>query len=338
MASKYPILSREEVVRAVERQGRGPVPTFACTWWGEGLEAQYGPRLTDLAERYPDDVAMVQPPMPDWAHHPYSWRRGDTVEVRGHDAAATLTDWRYLDEFIETSPEVESLDWSAPVAHARAARDAGRYLLARFWRLFFEGPWGIRGMENLLLDYYDHPREVHRLHAYLRDTYIALYRRAHEEFAPDAIQSSDDLGNQRALNMTPGQFREFLKPYYAEVLREVHRLGMHLWFHSCGNNTDVMEDLVEVGVDVFHPVQKHTMDWGETARRYGGRMAWWAGFDVQHLLQEGTPDDIRAEVRHMVRVFRRPDGGLVLGAGNGITAGTPLDNIEAFLDETHRQR
>ena len=338
MPPKYAVLGREEVVRAVERKGPGPVPTFACTWWGEGLEEQYGPRLDELAERYPDDVVMVQPPLPDWENFPYSWKKGATAAVRGHDAAAILPDWRHLDEFIAASPKVESLDWSASIAKARAAREAGRYVLARFWCLFFERPWKIRGMQDLMFDYYDHPREVHRLHAYLRDTYIALYTRARDEFAPDAIQASDDLGNQRALNITPAQFRGFLKPYYADVLRAVRRLGMHLWLHSCGNNTDVMEDLIEVGVDVFHPVQKHTMDWAETVRRYGGRISWWAGFDVQHLLQEGTPDAVRAEVREMVRVFRRPDGGLVLGAGNGITAGTPFDNIAAFLDEAHAQR
>ena len=36
--------------------------------------------------------------------------------------------------------------------------------------------------------------------------------------------------------------------------------GVHWWLHSCGNNTDIMGDLAEVGLDVFHPVQKGTMD------------------------------------------------------------------------------
>lgn len=125
MPPKYPVLGRDEVVRAVERKGPGPVPTFACTWWGEGLTEQYGPRLDDLAERYPDDVVMVPPPLPDWEEFPYSWKAGRSDEVRGHDAAAILPDWRHLDEFIEASPAVASLDWSAHVARARAARADG---------------------------------------------------------------------------------------------------------------------------------------------------------------------------------------------------------------------
>ena len=61
-----------------------------------------------------------------------------------------------------------------------------------------------------------------------------------------------------------------------------------------------------------------------------------AGFDVQHILQEGTPDDVRAEVRYLIDTFDRPEGGMCMAAGNGIVAGTPIENIEAFLDEAVR--
>ena len=60
--------------------------------------------------------------------------------------------------------------------------------------------------------------------------------------------------------MRPELFREFMKPYYARVGAVCREQGVHWWLHSCGNNTDVMGDLAEVGVDVFHPVQKGTMD------------------------------------------------------------------------------
>jgi len=42
---------------------------------------------------------------------------------------------------------------------------------------------------------------------------------------------------------------------------------MHFWLHSCGNNTDALPDLIDAGVRIFHPVQKHTMD--DQAVAYG---------------------------------------------------------------------
>ena len=111
---------------------------------------------------------------------------------------------------------------------------------------------------------------------------------------------------------------------------------MHFWLHSCGNNTEALPDLVDAGVDVFHPVQKHTMDEQAVAAEFGDRMTFLVGFDVQHILQEGTPDQVRAEVRYLVDTFDRPEGGMCLAAGNGIVGGTPFDNIDAFLDEAVR--
>ena len=56
-------------------------------------------------------------------------------------------------------------------------------------------------------------------------------------------------------------------------------------------------------------------------------------FDVQHILQEASPEEVRAEVRFLIEAFDRPDGGMCIAAGNGIVAGTPIENIAAFLDE-----
>ena len=69
------------------------------------------------------------------------------------------------------------------------------------------------------------------------------------------------------------------------------------------------------------------------AAKYGHRLTFLVGFDVQHLLREGSPQQVRAEVRYLVDTFDRPAGGMCLAAGNGIVAGTPFDNIDAFLDE-----
>jgi len=75
------------------------------------------------------------------------------------------------------------------------------------------------------------------------------------------------------------------------------------------------------------------MDEKMVAAMFGERLTFLAGFDVQQTLINGTPEEVRAEVRHLIDTFDRPDGGMCLAAGNGILPGTPLDNIEAFLDE-----
>lgn len=324
-------LPRAEVVRAVEGKNPSRIPCVMTKWWGEGLREQYGNRL-DALERYPDDVARL------WITNPASYEKMDLSwewnSTGIYDADPIIDDWAKLDEFIEKLPDPASDPELQQAAEAAVqARKDDRYAMLCWWRLFFEKPWELRGMENLMVDYYTETENVHRLHDALCNTYCAYIKAAHEWFAPDALLSSDDLGHQTGSMMSPDLFHELIFPYYKRTGDALKECGMHFWLHSCGDNTGLLDDLIAAGLDVFHPVQKHTMDAPAVAERFGGRIAFLAGIDVQHGLQEKDAEGVCAEVRGLVDTFDRPEGRMCIAAGNGIVSGTPFENIEAFLDE-----
>ncbi len=323
-------LPRDEVIKAVEHAGPVRVPLIRAKWWGEGLEELHGDKLSAF-EKYPEDAAFafIDPVRPQAMGLSWELRTGGA-----HDSACVIDDWAKLDEFIEKLPEPDTdPQMDLLVAGAEKARADGLYTMFGWWRLFFERPWGLRGMENLMLDYYEHPDEVHRLHEALCGVYVGYIERAAHELRPDGFWTSDDLGHQTQSMVSPRIFREFLRPYYDRVGSAVRAANMHWWLHSCGNNTPLMDDLIAAGVNVFHPVQKGAMDQERTAGECGGRLAFLAGMDVQHALVEMDPEGVRAEVRRLIDTFDSPGGGLCIAAGNGILPGTPLENIEAFLDE-----
>jgi uroporphyrinogen decarboxylase len=329
----WPPLPRAEVIKALERGRPSRIPLVRAKWWGEGLREQYGERL-DAFDRYPEDTAMIWVEPLDFNKMGLSW---EIATEGAHDARVVLDDWAKLDEFIaklpdpETDPQFDALIEQAERAHAE-----DRYLLFGWWLLFFERPWAIRGMQNLLMDYYLEPDNVHRLLEALCDLYCGYIERSIRELRPDGFWTSDDLGHQTQLFMRPELFREFIKPYYARIGAVLDRHGTHWWLHSCGNNTDIMGDLAEVGLDVFHPVQKGTMDEVAIAREYGDKLTFLVGIDVQHTLQERDPAGVREEVRFLIDTFDRPGGGMCIAAGNGIVGVTPFENIAAFLDESVR--
>jgi len=336
-----PPLAREEVVRAVEKRGPARVPMVFAHWWGEGLREQYGDRLHPL-ERYPEDAAILWLPKFDPARMGLSWEFGK--EEGGLDSRVVLDDWAKLDEFIEKLPDPEADPrFEALAREAERVRGEDRYLLVGWWRLFFETGWQLRGMEDLLIDYYEDAEELHRLHEALHDQFSRTLIQAHQVLRPDGFWTSDDLGHQTQPMMSREVFDRVLKPYYCKVGALLRQQGMHWWFHSCGNVEALFPSLIEAGVRVFHPVQKHTMEEGKIAAAYGDSLTFLAGFDVQRTLREATPEAVRKEVRFLIDTFDQSGGGMGIAAGNGIVAGTPLENIEAFLDEayhygkTHRE-
>jgi uroporphyrinogen-III decarboxylase len=110
---------------------------------------------------------------------------------------------------------------------------------------------------------------------------------------------------------------------------------MHFWLHTCGNIELFLPYFVEIGSDVIHPIQKYTMEEKKIADKFGKDICIWAGFDVQRIIPYGTPDEVREEVRFMIDTYYRPEGRLIITAGNGITADCPIESLEALLDETY---
>jgi len=98
-----------------------------------------------------------------------------------------------------------------------------------------------------------------------------------------------------------------------------------------------MDDLVEIGVDVLHPVQvaARGMDPVTLKARWGNKLSFWGGVDTQRILPHGTVEEVRAETRRRIDQFGQ-GGGYVLGAVHNIQPDVPVANILAMYDEGKR--
>ncbi len=253
-------------------------------------------------------------------------------EVQGHDGVVAIEDYeRQLDGVLANfpDPEYKGMFPDNPPAD-------GRYRLGQWFFFFYERFWSLRGMTNALMDPYVYPDQVHRLFDKMADFYCRVLERAKAECHIDGFFTSDDLGTQASTFFSPDLFDEFFVPYYKRVIDKCHALGIHFWLHSCGNIEAIIPRLIELGVDVLHPIQKYTMDERSIAERFGGQICIWAGFDVQQIIPWGTPEEVREEVRFMIDTYKRPEGRLMLTAGNGINEDCSLESLEALLDEVTR--
>jgi len=331
-------LSRLEMKQAIEGKGAPRrVPMTYHFWLSPDVFAQRKPDVVQLMNTYPMDVQNIIFNMPKVYEHAeddsgYRWMIHDDPMPERHsglDERVAISDFDELDDILADFPSPRY-----PGLLPNNPPDDGRYRLGYWWYWLFERHWELRGMTNALTDYYDDPDNVHRLFRALTDFYLAVIERAHAELHLDGIMISDDLGTQTGPFFSKAVFTEFFKPYYREIIDKVHSLGMHFWLHACGNIELFLPDLIEIGLDVIHPIQKHTMDEKQIAGAFGHQICVWSGFDVQRTIPYGSPQDVRDEVRFLIDTYYRTDGRLILTAGNGITADCPLDSLKALFDES----
>jgi hypothetical protein len=333
-----PPLTRAEVAAVIEGRGCARrIPLLIHQWlYPEAFaDPAARARVKELMEQYPQDAVFIPwrfiklweapPDDPD-----YRWMHGTHPPENPNsaiDQSGPLRDWAMLDEMLAHFPRA-----TYPGLLPSVPPEDGRYRVGHWWYNYFERHWQLRGMSQALMDYYTNPDEVHRLFGALTDFYIGMMKRMKAAGA-DAIYTTDDIGTQTGPFFSPEIFDEFYAPYYKREIDAAHAMGMHFWLHSCGNIALHLPKLIEMGLDVIHPIQKFAMNAEDAVARYGGRICFWAGFDVQQTIPYGTPEEVRAEVRRLFDTFGRSDGRLMLTMGNGSTADWPVPSIEALFDE-----
>ena len=199
----------------------------------------------------------------------------------------------------------------------------------------FERAWTLRGMENLLLDFHDHPEFVHELFAAITDYNLAQVQEA-LRYEIDAVYFGDDWGQQRGLIMGKPHWDEFIKPYLQRMYRFVRQSGKFQMIHSCGDVDELFDDLLGLGLNCFNPFQPEVMDTAALLEKYCGRLAFHGGLSTQRVLPYGTEVDVRQECRRLLNQGRK--GSYIFAPGHAVEGDVPKANILAFIEEAQRQR
>ncbi|MDO9541983.1 MAG: uroporphyrinogen decarboxylase family protein, partial [Kiritimatiellia bacterium] len=198
----------------------------------------------------------------------------------------------------------------------------------------YERAWTLRGMENLMMDFYDHPGFVRDLFRAIADFNIAQIREA-VTYDIDAVHFGDDWGQQHGLQMGPAIWREFIFPELKRMYGAARQAGKYVTIHSCGDVDELFDDLISIGLNCFNPFQPEVMEVGELLRKYRGRLAFFGGLSTQKTLPYGTADDVKKETKHLLDLGR--EGGYILAPAHAVEGDVPLENILAFIDTVQAQ-
>jgi uroporphyrinogen decarboxylase len=229
----------------------------------------------------------------------------------------------------ESIAEIEAYPWFDPAllgpadyATARRRWPDQAIVFCPGWMPLFWTACELFGVEAAMLNMTTRPdlfeALIKRQHALTMD----ILRRA----APaargncDLAWLGDDFAHQQNMMVSPALWRRFIKPYLAEQVQVMRENGMKVLFHSCGSVRPVLPDLIEIGVNALLVFQTTArgMDAGSIARDFGGKLAFYGGIDVQHLLSFGTPEQVKDTVQANCRAFADCGGYIVANSHHTI--------------------
>jgi len=194
----------------------------------------------------------------------------------------------------------------------------------------FETAYRLRGFDTFLTDLVLNKP----LAGYLLDQLAALALHNALILAQagiDILLLDDDVAMPTGLLLSPAVWREFFKPRLAAIIRQARQAapGLIVFYHSDGDFTRLVPDLVEIGVDVINPLQPDCMDALAIKREFGDRLALWGTAGSAWLWNHGTPDQIRQEVRRRIETLG--PAGLLLSPAYDIDF-VPFENLLAFFE------
>lgn len=191
----------------------------------------------------------------------------------------------------------------------------------------------IRGLENTWIDIHTDPVVLGEL----IDILVEMNLAAIEHYAAlgfDGLIFPDDWGLQNRLMISPADWRKIWKPRYARIFKAAHESGLHTFLHSCGYIVDILDDLIEIGLEVIHMDQQENMGLELLGKRFGGRITFFSPVDIQKTMVSGTLDEIRHYCQAMVRLLGKPEGGFIpRWYSDPVGAGHRREAIDAMCEE-----
>jgi uroporphyrinogen decarboxylase len=200
----------------------------------------------------------------------------------------------------------------------------------------FEQPARTMGMESFLMALVAEPSFADRLMEQITDIYIESCNNYLDEVGGyiQVFTYWDDVNTQDGWMISPDLYRRMIKPKQRRLVEAIKRkTDARLFFHGCGAAFDLIPDLIDLGFDIFNPVQVSArgMDTKRLKQTYGNDITFWGGIDTQRVLPFGKPADVVDEVKRRIDDLA-PGGGFVFAAVHNIQAQVPPENILAMFD------
>ncbi|CEP66184.1 Uroporphyrinogen decarboxylase (URO-D) [Moorella glycerini] len=202
---------------------------------------------------------------------------------------------------------------------------------------FLEMAYWLRGYENFFVDLACDPKMANAILDKTVQIKIKYWEAALSKLGHlvDVVVEADDFASQFGMIISPDTYRRYIKPRQKELFGTIKKYSnAYICFHSCGAVYEIIPDLIEAGIDALNPVQvsAKNMDTNRLKKEFGDVLTFWGGgVDTQQVLNHGTPQQVKDEVKRRIDDLA-PGGGFVFTPVHNVQPDVPPENYMAMWE------
>lgn len=260
-----------------------------------------------------------------------------------------------IDGMMADKEKVKSYQWPDAVNPERVAglralaiqyRNQGKIVMIKsLCAGLFEMGQRIRGMENFLCDLLADKETADIIMDNVLRLKKEYWKMVIDELGDvvDIVVESDDYGTQESQMISEETYHEMIEHRLRDLVgyvkgllaerKEQDQKG-YFFLHSCGNVRPLLPSFIDMGVDIINPVHISAkgMEPEGLKADFGDKVTFWGGgVETQNILPNGTPEQVRQNVKKNIEILKQ-GGGYVFNTVHNIQAEVPAENIIAMCD------
>lgn len=214
--------------------------------------------------------------------------------------------------------------------------DSSRAIIFSIKGSFLETPCDLRRIDNFLMDTVLNKKYAGILLDKLLDNYLEMFDQLVEVAGDniDIIKITDDLGSNDSLLISPDTYKELVKPRQKKLFDRIkNKTNYKIFFHSCGSISQVLPDLIDIGVDIINPVQPNAknMEPEYLKTNFGEDVTFWGGTISPMELSRFNIKEMEEYIKKRVDIFSK-GGGFVYAYSHNFQPDIHPEKIISFFD------
>lgn len=254
-------------------------------------------------------------------------KKGWPVMVQVKTPIKKRSDWKKY-----TMPEPAAPHRAAKIKDASEANKDEKAIVAGFLGPVTMMYWYFMDINDLSVNLFEDPDLVSEMSETFVEWAIQAAREVIKVSNIDAFFIADDWGASNSLLISPRHLRQFFLQPFSAMVKGLKGLGYPVIMHNDGNLWEVLDDLVNTGINGYHPVEKAaTMDLGVIKDKYKGRLCPIGNINNKTVMVSGTVDEVVSETLECLRIGG-PGGGYIAATDHSIHDDIPPGNVWAYIN------